>query len=172
MELYLEKESNKPLKKCKKCGSIHVTDFECESCGIRLQVDMLGIPFGNRSFYSLKNDYWSSMNWMIANFPFLERKKNAKGSKYKRALLNRYNVLIDYFFFDVYPSREGEKKVFMVELEFLVNELLDYNVSRSLFFLKLDDHDESKKICASPVYQKIAKLVFSEKSRLLRLLEM
>lgn len=62
--------------KCPKCSSIFVENKFCEACGYRFNVDQLGQPYDENSFFSFKKDWenWISKWWAI---PLLKKQREA-----------------------------------------------------------------------------------------------
>lgn len=87
---YLSRPTNF-IKKCLNCGSIFITDKECEACGYQLKDPDLGPPVGEGSFYSIRDDFYSKQNIFEKIFM---RHKGRKFKDYRNRLLHRFNSLI------------------------------------------------------------------------------
>lgn len=120
---------NRKIEVCPKCESIFITNHECESCGFQFRVDRLGEPFGERSFYALRDSHVSSfpiyLKLMNIN---LENKKGKKVRKYRHLLIHRFEVLADHF-----RLNEEMQSDFEIELRDLISELREYGVQESFF---------------------------------------
>ena len=60
---------------CPKCSSIFVEDDYCEACGYRFNVDQLGQPFGQLSFYEFSKEWesWLAKWWAYSSLEKRER---------------------------------------------------------------------------------------------------
>ena len=106
-------------KSCPKCGSLFVTKKECESCGFQFWIDLLGEPFGERSFFNLRDEFHHTNTWYY-RFAFLDSVKNSQvARRYKRSLYKRFEILCGYFFDEVDQNKE-RRKLFLFE----ANEIL------------------------------------------------
>lgn len=87
---YLSKPSNF-IKKCRNCGSVYITEKECEACGFQLQDPDLGFPVDERSFYSIREEFYKRQNFFEKKFM---RQRGQKFKDYRNRLLHRFNSLI------------------------------------------------------------------------------
>lgn len=87
---YLSRPTNF-IKKCTNCGSLFITERECEACGYQLKDPDLGIPVGEGSFYSLRDEFHSKQNFLEKIF---FKQKGRKYKDFRNKLLHRYNSLI------------------------------------------------------------------------------
>ena len=58
------------IKRCLSCGSVFVTENECESCGKQFHQKLVGTPLGDKSFYFLKKTHENSLPQISKIFPF------------------------------------------------------------------------------------------------------
>lgn len=122
------------LKRCPKCASFFLSDTACESCGYQLGYDGLGAPLGDRSYYSLMENYHQAWPLAYRLFPRLGA-RNLKRSlrRPKRysvetrllfRLAQRFSKVSDFFL-----TSEGgdlaERKLYLIEWRSLCLELLD-----------------------------------------------
>ena len=84
------------LKKCHKCGSVFIEDDFCETCGIRLNNTCTFEPFGNNSFYDLRDDYIEGLGFIFRMFPWTLRFEKTYRRTYVRNLLKRYKDLLEF----------------------------------------------------------------------------
>jgi hypothetical protein len=87
---YLSRPSNF-IKKCRNCGSVYITEKECEACGFQLQDPDLGSPVDERSFYSLREDFYNRQNFFEKMFRI---ERGQKFKEFRNKLLHRYNTLL------------------------------------------------------------------------------
>jgi hypothetical protein len=87
---YLSRPSNF-IKKCRNCGSVYITEKECEACGFQLQDPDLGSPVDERSFYSLREDFYNRQNFFEKVFRV---ERGQKFKEFRNKLLHRYNTLL------------------------------------------------------------------------------
>ncbi len=130
-------EKVKVTKICPSCSSVFITEKECESCGLQFWVDLIGEPFGERSFFVMKDDF-------ILNSPFylkyLPRKiflKRSATHKYKRALLKRFELLTEYFF-DRTEEDISKRKAFLFEASKIIEEYGEVGGSGSALWALVD----------------------------------
>jgi hypothetical protein len=87
---YLSRPS-RLIRKCINCGSIYITDKECEACGYQLLDPDLGEPVDERSFYSIRETYFDKLNFLEKRF---FKNRGRKYKEYRNSLLHRYRSLI------------------------------------------------------------------------------
>ena len=106
--------------RCPNCGGLFVTERECESCSYQFGVDLLGEPFGERSFFELESDYHANLSFLERLLPRERRflKKNHK--RYLNHLKRRFDILVDYFSHQQGHANEKKKKLFLLEAKFLI----------------------------------------------------
>jgi hypothetical protein len=124
-------------KTCPKCGSYFVTKKECESCGFQFWIDLLGEPFGERSFFNLRDQFQHQYRWHY-RFAFLSSVKTSKVAKrYKRSLYKRFEILCGYFF-DEFDKDKERRKLFLFEATEIMNEVCLWGGSLSQLWLMLE----------------------------------
>lgn len=132
----LDGHDYKPVKSCPKCKSVFVTDSECEGCGFQLSYSPIGEAFGEKSFYSLKDDYWIQRSRFIKSWPKFERKHSEDALKYKRDLLHRFDLLLNFLL----GESNDDRGLYWIEFKDLSVELCEYSLSPTLLSQKLNDH--------------------------------
>lgn len=148
------------VKTCPRCSSYFITEKKCEDCGFVPFEERLGAPFGERSFYTLKENYWLSAPAWMRRFPKLENKQSRPAKEYKRVLLLRYKHLLDYFATSTGPH--PHRIHFYNELKFLVDELLDYPISYDLLIQSLPHLKDER---MNPIFEEIVREISFRKSR-------
>lgn len=108
-------------KVCPKCGSLFVTKKECESCGFQFWVDLLGEPFGVRSFFTIRDDFTHQYAWSYRFAAFKWGKDRDHIRKYRRALNKRFEILCGYFF-DNFDADKERRRLFLFEASEIMNE--------------------------------------------------
>lgn len=148
-------EINKPLKtktpaqpfnpisinRCQQCGSVFITDKECEGCGFQFGKDHLGEPFGEQSYYTLKDDYfhgYSKFSLILLSLGYLQNTKKMK--KYQRILERRLDVLIEYLFTKLDVDKE-RRRLFLFETTELIQELILSGFQAEKIWIKIEDYD-------------------------------
>jgi hypothetical protein len=116
------------IEVCPKCESLFITSRECEACGYQFAIDRLGEPYGEKSFYALKDSHFSSLPAPMRVWPSLEKYMTSKVRKYLFELKRRFQLLADAFENDPRPNSE-----YAVEVKDLVIELRDYGVKEDYF---------------------------------------
>jgi len=153
------------IKRCPRCESVFITETECESCHYQLKFDLLGEPLGERSFYTIREEYLESLGPVAKKIDFIELKDKSKIGRYTRKLLFRYNVLLDYFY-NVKNDEKTRRKLFLQELKDLILELITYEASEENIWKKLDDvSDCEDNQVVNPLYQKIVEVIQEAKTK-------
>lgn len=136
-------------KTCPKCGSYFVTKKECESCGFQFWVDLLGDPFGERSFFNLREQFQHQYQWHY-RFAFLKTVKESKVVKrYLRTLYKRFEILCGYFF-DEFDKDKERRRLFLFEATEIMNEVSLWGGGLSQLWLMLEKGDHH------PLFKKLA----------------
>lgn len=141
-------------KTCPKCGSYFVTKKECESCGFQFWIDLLGEPFGERSFFNLRDQFQHQYSWHY-RFAFLKSVKESQVAKrYKRSLYKRFEILCGYFF-DEFDEDKERRKLFLFEANEIMNEVWLWGGSLSQLWLMLEqgEHHPLFQVLASELKQ-------------------
>lgn len=108
-------------KTCPKCGSLFVTKKECEACGFQFWIDLLGEPFGVRSFFTLRDDFTHQFAWSYRFAAFQWGKNRDEIKKYRRTLNKRFEILCGYFF-DSFDKDKERRRLFLFEAGELMQE--------------------------------------------------
>ena len=87
---YLSRPSNL-IKKCRNCGSVYITEKECEACGFQRQDPDLGSPVDERSFYSIREDFYKRQNFFQKKFM---KHRGQKFKEFRNKLLHRFYSLL------------------------------------------------------------------------------
>lgn len=140
------------IQKCPQCESVFIDNNECESCGYQLGFDFLGDPLGEKSFYTIRENYWMDLGPIAKIHLDFESFDSKKFDRYKRKLLMRYNVLLDYFY-NQKDYRLSERNLFLQEFTDLIIELVKYGVSDKELWQNVDDIHHGEEL--SILYTKI-----------------
>ena len=138
----------KPLKeiqKCPECSSVFLDNNECESCGLQLGFDFLGDPLGEKSFYTIRENYWEVLGPVGKLHLELETLDKKKFEKYQRKLLFRYNVLLDYFYNRTSQNFDS-RNLYLQEFTDLIIELVKYDVREEDLWKNINDNDHSENL--------------------------
>ncbi len=136
------KSAYKTIKRCQYCQSVFLNEKNCESCGRSLEYDLIGEPFGPKSFYGLKGRYLENQNKLQHIFPLFENKNSASARSYIRNLTKRFSDLITAFNAkDI--VKPNQRKLFYVESIEIIDELLRYNFEPQLLESLLVENDNS-----------------------------
>ncbi|PIP90095.1 MAG: hypothetical protein COW01_09455 [Bdellovibrionales bacterium CG12_big_fil_rev_8_21_14_0_65_38_15] len=129
-----------PRKSCAFCGSVFVTNQECESCGRQFNKETLGAPGGEKSFYATKERYKKDVGSFLLRFDEFLAKDSSYRTRYLSLLKKRYMTLLDHF------QRPGRTAVdchaYLVEFRDLVAEMQRMKIS-SDYMYDLVDLDET-----------------------------
>lgn len=115
------------VKRCPKCSSVFITERECEACGFQFNYNPLGEPLGEKSFYSIRESYWSQLSSLERSNRALESKKGEKAKRYISKIILRYNDLLD-FFYDTTNKDHAHHNLYFYELKDIILELISYDV--------------------------------------------
>lgn len=128
-------------KTCPKCSSVFVTDTECEGCGYQLSFDALGEPFGEKSFFNLRDEYLHQHNlhYLLVGLGLV--KKNKEQKKYERKALKRLEVLCQYFFTQQEKDRE-KRRLFLFEAQEVLKELVKFKIPKSYLWIILEKGED------------------------------
>jgi len=129
------------IKRCQKCNSVFLDNGECESCGLQVDFDFLGDPLGEKSFYSIRENYWESLGPITKLHEDLEHFDSPNFNRYKRKLLMRYNVLLDYFY-NRANFRVEDRNLYLQEFTDLIMELIKYGVNEDELWKNVDENSE------------------------------
>jgi methionyl-tRNA synthetase len=117
----LSQESLSPVQRCPKCGSVFITDLECESCGLQFELDRLQDPFGERSYFRIKERVLERSKVFGLYLPWLNHfQKNKARSEYfyrLRALLEDLCLSVDDY------TETKIRRFYILELGLLIEEL-------------------------------------------------
>lgn len=107
-------------KSCPKCHSIFLSDDECEACGYQLKIDLLGEPFGYRSFFSLKEGYEFIHPWTFRFLLIGVLKENSAIKKYRGVMERRLTILVNYFILN--DDSDDKRRLFIFEAREIIQE--------------------------------------------------
>jgi len=129
---------------CPSCHSIYITKDHCEACGLQFGLDVIGEPFGAKSFFTLKDDFDLSLNkldhvqWNLAPDVFLKR---SEVKRYIRHMLKRFNDLSSYLFslnLSQIPERNDEPtRLFIFEAKEIMKEYQKFSPDLSSLYVLL-----------------------------------
>ncbi len=140
--LRIPKTAYQPIKRCPYCQSVYISDKLCEACGRSLLYNPIGIPFGPKSFYGMKERYIENQNVINRFFPQFENIKSPKAQSYVRNLSKRFTDLISAFN-SIELINASDRKLFYVESIEIIDELLRYSVHPQIIQTLLEENDAS-----------------------------
>jgi len=138
-------------KTCPSCRSVFITSTECESCGLQFNVDPLGEPYGDKSYYGMREKF--NLEWPLGvrlGWSNLNAQK-PQAQRYRRFLEHRLEILTQYFFKTIDEKRE-RRKHFLIEYEDLLEELRQLGADMQKLFDKCDEYSRH------PLYSHISDL--------------
>ncbi len=134
---------------CPDCHSIHVSKNQCESCGLQFWVDIVGQPFDERSFFTLKDDFESSLGkldhlqWRFWPNAF-QSKPEVK--RYMRFMVKRYSDLTTYLasenLREIPLKRDDHIRLFIFEAKEIMKEYSKFTHDLSALFIPLQKISE------------------------------
>ncbi len=129
---------------CPSCNSLHVTKTHCESCGLQFDLDIIGEPFGVRSFFTLKDDFDAILSKLdVLQFKLSPSKFSEKVEvkRYVRHMLKRYNDLIEFLTdlqLDEIPHHGQDRiRLFLYEAKEIMKEYSLYTKDLSALYIPL-----------------------------------
>ncbi len=119
------------IKRCVHCGSVFITDSECESCGRQFSYEWIGTPLGQNSLYSLRQQYQKQLDYKQKILSFFWQESSALTLAYRRKLLRRFSLLLDYLTNKDYADIDQHNTIslFTIELKDLVEEMMNVGVA-------------------------------------------
>jgi hypothetical protein len=110
-------------EKCPNCHSLFISNDVCESCGYNFKVDLVGDPFGKRSFFEIQSQFQDSLSYFERKLshPFFYRKE--KIIRHKRHLKHRGEILLNYFF-HIEENNRKKRKLHLFEAKELIKEYI------------------------------------------------
>ncbi len=132
--LRIPPEAYRPYKRCEFCQSVYLTNNLCEACGRSVNYDLLGPPFGPKSFYGLKERYIKQLPILVTYFPVFENIKSQEAKSLVRQLVKRLK--------DLTSGQYEEKIKFMIEAQAIVDELLYYGVLPQVVLSYLNNNSQ------------------------------
>ena len=130
--IVIPKSSYQPKKSCPFCHSYYLTDTHCEACGKSLVYDPVGELFSEKSYFAIKERYIEDFDIVKRFYPVFESIHSVDAKKFVRRLKKRLIDLLDYFQFrESFYDEDSlfERRVFFVECQFIIEELLNYDQS-------------------------------------------
>jgi len=127
---FLEKVEPHKIKKCPKCSSVFINETSCEACGALFE-KVLGSPLGDKSFFSLQENYQNEIRHMKYNPLFIDYKSQTfidYGFSLKRRFFQLLRVLKD----EVVVSA-SDRKIYKMEMEQIVEEMGAKKVLKGLY---------------------------------------
>jgi hypothetical protein len=129
---------------CPSCHSLHVSKNHCEACGYQFWVDVLGEPFGPRSFFTLKDDFDALLNkfdQIQYRFWPEQFKKRTEVKRYFRHILKRYADLVNYLssqnLKELSVESENTNRLFLFETKEIIKEYSTYKNDLSALIIPL-----------------------------------
>lgn len=129
--IIFEKSQVKPVKRCSSCGSVFISDDECESCGYQFRSEWVGAPLGANSLYSLREQYEEKQKWHEKHLSFIWTDESKLVQAYRRKLLKRFESLLMYVGAKDRDNLEEQNRLnlFLLELKDLTEEMMNSGVA-------------------------------------------
>lgn len=126
-------------KRCPQCQSIYITDEACEGCGLQLNVDLLGGPLSDRSYFNLKQDYQDSLGPFSRTYPLLERLSTGeKKRRFHRKILYRFKDIL-LKFNQILSISPKIFPIYKLELEQIIETICESKKARMQLKRTLED---------------------------------
>jgi hypothetical protein len=132
-QLNIPASEYRPFKRCEYCNSVYLTDNLCESCGRSVRFDLLGPPFGYKSYFGIKERYALKLPILVKKFPLLEDITSPQACSLVRQLKKRLGDISSLI------SDHEEQKRLEIEAGFIIDELLIFGVTPFIIENYLND---------------------------------
>ncbi len=129
-------ENSESLESCPKCHSQSYLNNECQYCSYVKPLHILGEPLGHKSFYSLSESYYKSLNTFDKNHLLISR-ENMKYKRYLNKVKLRYNDILDYFYDKSYEN-DQYRAIFLQELTDIIIFFIDESIDESEIWRPFD----------------------------------
>lgn len=127
---------------CPKCRLMSYAGGLCQSCGFNANISKLGPTLGEKSFYSLKENFLLSLSDFEREHPKLF-KDDSKYKLFINKVKLRYNDLLDYFYSSSIQKNE-DYKIHVHELRDVVIELMNSGIDESEIWAPLENFPEDE----------------------------
>jgi hypothetical protein len=132
-KIRIPKDAYLPYKRCDFCQSVYLTDNICETCGRSVRFDLIGPPFGHKSYFGIKERYKQQLPAVIRYYPIFENINSKETKSLVRQLLKRLGDLATLL-------EDDQQKRFEIEGFEIINDLLYYAVSPVVISSIISDH--------------------------------
>ena len=128
----------KTIKRCPSCQSVYLTDLHCDACGRSLTYHLLGEPFSEKSFFGIKERYVDSFSLLEKWFPLIEDKEKLSTKFYTKQITNRFELILQNII-ESDNLASDDRRLFYIELLFIIDELMYYGTTKSILESKIND---------------------------------
>ncbi len=142
IDLKIEQTAYQPVKKCPFCQSVFLNQNWCESCGRNLSFDLIGKPYSEKSFFTLKEDYIKTFYLFYRLYPDFENIYSEESRSYQKKLFKRFKNLIDGFEEPKAMTLE-DRPHFYFEAKNVIKELVYYHFPKEEIVEYLCKHPEN-----------------------------
>lgn len=126
---------------CPKCQGFSFSNQLCQNCGYSSKVSLIGEALGEKSFYTLKENFYKSLTDFEKNHQNLFR-EDIKFKHFMNKVKLRYNDLLDFLYSEeAHQSRE--RSIYLHELRDIVIEMMDAQVDEREIWQPLEEFDQS-----------------------------
>ena len=143
--------------RCPKCNSRDIEISICRKCYYNLDFDLLGIPLGEKSFYTIREDYrisLSSFEWEKIKY----FRDEIKHKSYLNRIKFRYNNLITYFYRESSLIDEN-RSLYLHELSDLIIELINQGIEESEIWEPLKGMSSTSSLAKKSLFERIKKVL-------------
>ena len=116
------------VKRCTDCGSVFITDSECESCGKQFHLNLIGAPLGSNSLYSIKSEFDNSSSYTSELLTLINTVESPELKRYRRSLKRRFEVLLQFLTSNLDINEDNRRKIFLIELKDTIEEMMNKGV--------------------------------------------
>ena len=145
------------LQTCPKCNSLMIEDNICQSCDYNLDYNPLGDTLGEKSFFTLKENYLDSLSRFERENLHLF-KNESKFQSYLNKVKFRYNDLLDFFYAEE-SIQHPERSVYLYELSQVVLEMMNSGVNESEIWTPMQVRDDLGESHTMSLYDQIRGIV-------------
>jgi len=149
------------VEQCPKCQNYLIEEGNCLSCGYNLKFNLLGEPLGDKSFYTIRENYWESLS-LLERENFKLFKDEVKFRHYINKVKLRYNDLLDFFYSEG-SIQDEHRALYLHELRDLVLELMEHEVDENEIWSPLNEKQDMVSSGTISLYDQIKSVVSQSK---------
>jgi len=149
-------------QQCPKCQNFLIEEGICLSCGYNLNFNLLGEPLGEKSFYTIRENYWEGLS-LLERENYKLFKDEVKFKHYLNKTKMRYNDLLDFFYSEA-SLEDQHRALYLHELRDLILELMENDVDEEEIWKPLNEKQETVQSATLSLFDQIKTVVNESKA--------